>query len=162
MSKKTIIATVASIALTVFAVQGVVMANGHGNQGSNGGYHQMYKNVDDLTDAQKSEMTKLHETHMKVIEPIELDLVKKQAAYRALMQNDNPNPDEASKLAGEVQTLKNKLRDEMTKFRTKVESEFGLEHRKGYHDGGRKNRGSDRDDNRNRNSGGRHNSNCNC
>ncbi len=125
MSKKIIISTVLGALLFSSAIYEISEAKGHGNN-HNYCAEMMKENMPELTAEQKAEIKKLADELEKSIDPLKVEIAQKRAAYRAIMKNDNPNPDEASKLAGEIEKLSQDIQGLSQDFHTKLQDDYGF------------------------------------
>ncbi len=124
MSKKFILAAALAMSLGMFAVTDNAQARGHGQV-----------DMPELTAEQKTELTTLRNDFHKATDPINVELAKKRTELRAIMLQEKPDSKTASRLAGEIETLEQDLRDIEISFRTEVSEKFDLPMHRGMRGG---------------------------
>ncbi len=165
MSKKTIIASLAILAVTTFTLAENAEAypredkgqqqyhqqhdgeqyhknfkQGRGRQHNPAHAEQMAKvraQYEKLTEAQKAELEKMKDKLRAEMNPIRTSLASKKAEYRALMQNNNPNPKDAGQIAGDISRLQQEEQELRREHAKSVEEKFGIEMAMGKHGMGR-------------------------
>ncbi len=124
MSKQKILASLMAMAFFSTSFAGMAEAKMHHD-----GEHPRaacMEAYEDLTAEQKTAIKDLKKKLEADMNPIKVDIAKKEAELKAVMKNDNPDAAHASKLAGEIETLRQKAKGLAQAFQEKLSKDFGL------------------------------------
>lgn len=116
MSKKLIITLAAILSLSSFAFVDIADAKPKGKQAEQTA----------LTAEQEAQLQQMTIAHIQALQPVQANLASKEAAYQAVMLNQNPNPEQAALLAGEISTLRHDLINKSIAYHEKIAKDFGL------------------------------------
>ncbi len=80
----------------------------------------------ELTEEQRAEIREIMMTHEESVQSIHRDHAMKRAEYQALMLNDNPDPEYAAELTGEILDLQTAMNEAVEQLATQLEEGYDL------------------------------------
>lgn len=103
------------------------------NDGTGRGYYGYYnKQGKELSDKQIEQLGELREKHYKTMEPLWDSLREKRIELDTLKYNPNVQPETLTKLVQDITALENKINAERDNFRALLEKKFGIEYYGGF------------------------------
>lgn len=160
MNKRTIIGSLAVLAVLTGGISLAQAYNGHGmnygkgyhsdyGYGEGRGYHRFAdcpyntgegrgyygygsRQGQQLSEDQINKLNSLRSKHFETMEPLRESLHAKRLELNALKYNPNVEPETLSKLVQDIAALENKIDSEREAFRAQLEKDFGIEYYGGF------------------------------
>lgn len=82
--------------------------------------------LQNLSIEQEEKLQSMTDAHLKAIQPLRTQLAMKNAEYKAVMKNDNPDPDRAARVAGEISELSFEVSEMRRDYHMQIIEEFDL------------------------------------
>jgi len=105
------------IAVLIFVSSSIFAQGPNSKQGNKG---NMFMNIPDLTEAQKTQLTEMRAANMKEMLPLRNELQEKQAHLNTISTGDNVNLNDVYKVIDEISTIKTNMAKNRAKHRQEV------------------------------------------